>query len=69
MCRRRSIGKLHGYPIEYRPLQEVLPGAETNPWMWFAWEKDRSDLIVVGVETKCELEEALARVQQDREPS
>lgn len=61
----RTVGRMMGYRIARKPLREMMPDAETNPWLWFAWDGD--DIIVVGVRTKRELREALERYEAECE--
>lgn len=56
-----SQGKINGYPFKRCHMKDVHPGfaGRGNPVLWFAWEKDLSDILVVGVKTKKELEAIL----------
>jgi hypothetical protein len=56
--RKRVEGRMAGHRIAYLPLREVMPAADANPWLWFAWD-DGGDLLVAGVRTKADLEAAM----------
>lgn len=62
----RTVGRYRGFPIQRSPLRDVLPTAELNPWLWFAFEPDRSDLVVCGVLTRRNLEAALDSLLEGR---
>lgn len=61
--RKRVEGRLRGHRITRQPLREVMPAAEVNPWLWFAWDDD-GDLLVAGVESRTELEREIAEDQR-----
>ena len=57
---KRTVGRLNGYRIARLPLREVIPAADSNPWLWWAWDDD-GDLLVAGAETRAQLARHLER--------
>ena len=51
-------GRLRGLRITRQPLREVMPAADTNVWLWFAWDA-AGDVIVAGARTLRDLEREL----------
>lgn len=64
--RKYTVGQYRGFPIQLSPLRDVMPHAETNPWLWFAFTPDKSDLVVAGVETQRELFKILRGIEKER---
>lgn len=63
--RKRAVGRMMGHKYSHQPLREVMPTAEANPWLWFAWDES-GDLAVAGVETERDLRAALRSIRRSR---